>query len=170
MERPCILDSSIVFSPPYPDTLLHAASVGWLQARREHLPSKPPFADKQMLYPSLCSTPWHAQTQSLKHTRSEYATRFITIKVSPKGIETHQPFREQPWTLADLLFVTSSTWQNKNGYSPNTWKGLLLMLPTSSALPLSGWNKPSQLSSQDNKPKIPWSNLKHKLICWTINA
>lgn len=109
----------------------------------------------------LNSTPWHTKTQSVEHARSECATRFITIKVSPTGIETHQPFCKQPWTLADLLFVTSSTWQNKNGYSPNTWKGLLLTLPTSSAL--SDWNKPSQLGSRDNKPKIPWSNLKHSI-------
>lgn len=68
-------------------TFLHAASVKWLQARKVHLASKAPFAGlyKQMLYPSLCLTPWHTET----HTRSEYATRFITIKISPKGIETH---------------------------------------------------------------------------------
>lgn len=170
MERPRILDPSIVFFLPI---LTHFCMLQvWAGCRpgRVHSPSQPPFAGlhKQMLYPSLRLTPRRSQTQSLKRTRSEYATRFITIKVSLKGTETHQPFREQPWTLADLLFVTSSTWQNKNGYSPNTWKGLLLMLPTSSAL--SGWNKPSRLSSQDNKPKIPWSNLKHRLIRWSINA
>lgn len=50
------------------------------------------YVYKQTLHPSLCLTPWRTQT----HTRSEYETRFITIKVSPKGIETHRLFRVQP--------------------------------------------------------------------------
>lgn len=121
---------------------MHAANVGWLQARRVHSPPKAPFSrfTQADVVPKLAfDSPEH--TSAVAQTYApEYATRFITVKVSPKDIETHQPFHEQPWTLADLLFVTSSTWQNKNGYSPNTWKGLLLMLPTSSVL--SSWNKP----------------------------
>ena len=143
------------FLPLYPDT---CCSVAWLQARRVHLLSTPPFAS---LHEQMCCV----GLPGTHYACSEYTARFITIKVSPKGIETHQPFCEQPWTLAVLLFVTSS---NKSGCSPNTWKGLLLMLPTSCAL--SGWNKPSQLSSLQNKPKIPWSNLIHRLTCQSINA
>lgn len=117
MERPCVLCSLRVFVFP---SLFWCTlqGLGWLQARGEHFPPKP--AQSSSAYTNKYCTRAH-----VGHQKHSLRAGFITIKDSPTGIKTDRPFCKQPWTLADLLFVTLSARQNKKRMQLKHLRGLL---------------------------------------------
>ena len=145
---------------------MHAASVGCSQAGRSGCTRLLNLAGlhKQMLCPS-----------SRSHKSAVAQT--YTLRVRHK-IYNNKSLPERHWNAATILRAAlNSGWSaicylehlaKQKRLQPKHLKGLIAHV--AHKLAPSGWNKPLRLSSQDNRPKILWSNLKHGLICSSINA